>query len=256
VNGGGGREPARTRLAAMLESLGLEPSQPAPCPYLPRRDSRLVVVRPERLQASLYQLFLDLNFRRLGSVVYRPQCEGCTECRQLRLDVASFRPTRSQRRCWKRNADVVASLSHPEPTEEKLDVYQRYLQERHDGQMNGSRQEFVEFLHDALPFTEEVVFRAGERLLGAGIFDATPEALSAVYYYFDPRLAARSPGVLNVLWLIEECRRRGLPWLYLGYHVADSRVMAYKAAFGPGETLGPDGHWRPARVGSEDPGRE
>lgn len=238
------REPARTRLAALVESLGLTPSAPAPCPYLPRRLSRLVVVQPEVLGAPLYQLFLDINFRRLGRVVYRPSCAECGECRQLRLDVHAFRPDRSQRRCARRNADVEVRLGRPEATEEKLEVYQRYLHERHDGQMSGSRQEFLEFLHDSAEFTEEVVFRVGGRLLGAGIFDATPQALSAVYFYFDPRLADRSPGVWNVLWLVEECRRRGLRWLYLGYHVAASRVMQYKARFRPAEALDAAGAWR------------
>ena len=244
MTGGGLPEPARARLAAVIDSLGLEPSTPAPCPYLPGRDSRLVVIRPERLPPSLYQLFLDLNFRRLGDVVYRPQCDGCRACRQLRLDVAGFRPNRSRRRCWHRNRDVVAAVGRPQPTDEKLALYRRYLDARHDGQMSGSREEFTEFLHNAARFTEEVVFRLGTRLVGCGIFDATPQALSAVYFYFDPGLAARAPGIHHVLWLIEECRRRGLPWLYLGYHVAGSASMAYKAGFRPHQLLGEDGRWR------------
>jgi arginine-tRNA-protein transferase len=249
VSGGAERPPARARLAALLESLGLEPSQPAPCPYLPGRDSRLVVVRPERINGALYQLFLDLNFRRLGAVVYRPQCVGCDACRQLRLEVAAFRPDRSQRRCWRRNADVAATMGQPEPSAEKYEVYRRYLRRRHDGQMSGSRAEFVEFLHDAAAFTEEVVFRVEGRLLGAGIFDATPQALSAVYFYFDPLLAARSPGIFNVLWLIEECRRRGLRWLYLGYQVPGARVMEYKTRFRPNETLDAVGVWAKTPAG-------
>jgi arginyl-tRNA--protein-N-Asp/Glu arginylyltransferase len=244
VSGSGAPEPARARLAALLDGLGLEASSPSPCPYLPGRDSRLVVVRPERLIASLYQLFLDLNYRRLGSVVYRPQCDGCSACRQLRLPIAAFRPTRAQRRCWRRNEDVTAVVGRPEATDEKHAVYRRYLESRHDGQMSGSREEFVDFLHDASDFTEEVVFRVGGRLLGAGIYDATPQALSAVYFYFDPELAGRAPGIFNVLWLVEQCRRRALPWLYLGYHVAGSRVMEYKASFRPHEALGEDGRWR------------
>ena len=244
MSGGGAREPARARLAALLDSLGLEASRPAPCPYLAGRDSRLVVVRPERLAAPLYQLFLDLNYRRLGGVVYRPRCDDCRECRQLRVPVEAFRASRAQRRCWRRNADVVASVGRPEPSDEKLAVYRRYLEARHDGQMSGSHEEFVEFLHDAAAFTEEVVFRASGRLVGAGIFDATPQSLSAVYFYFDPELARRSPGIFNVLWLLEECRRRALPWLYLGYYVAGSSVMEYKSAFRPHEILGPDGRWR------------
>jgi arginine-tRNA-protein transferase len=187
---------------------------------------------------------MDLNFRRLGSVVYRPACEGCRECRQLRVDALRFRPNRAQRRCAKRNADVVARRGRPEATAEKHDVYRRYLESRHDGQMSGSWEEFRDFLHEAPPFTREVVFRVGGRLLGAGIYDTGPEAISAVYFYFDPDLSSRSPGTLNVLWLVEECRRLGAGWLYLGYHVAGCPSMAYKAGFRPGQILGDDGQWR------------
>jgi len=98
------------------------------------------------------------------------------------------------------------------------------------------------------PAVREVAFRDpddGDRLVGLGIFDETPRALSAVYFYFDPDEAARSPGVLNVLSLIEDCRRRGVPFLYLGYWVAGSPNMAYKAGYRPNEVLGEDGCWRP-----------
>lgn len=240
----GGGEGARARLRALVDSLDAEPSAPSPCPYLPGRESRLLLLRPERLTSGLYQLFLDLNFRRLGEGVYRPQCEGCRQCRQLRVDVARFRPTRAQRRCRKKNADVSAVLGKPEATPEKHEVYRRYLEARHDGMMSGSREEFEAFLRDAAPFTREVVYRAGGRLLGAGILDALPEALSAVYFYFDPAEAHRSPGTFNVLWLVEQCAQRGIPWLYLGYHVARSPTMAYKAGFRPHQILGDAGDWR------------
>jgi arginyl-tRNA--protein-N-Asp/Glu arginylyltransferase len=243
VTGKASSDEARARLVALVESLGLEASPPSPCPYLPGRDSRLVALRPQRLTPGLYRLFLDLNFRRLGQIVYRPACDGCRECRQVRVDVAGFRPSRAQRRAWKRNADVVAEAGPPEATAEKHEVYRRYLSARHDGQMNGSWKEFRDF-HETPSFTREVVFRAGGRLLGAGVYDVSPGALSAVYFYFDPELASRSPGTLNVLWLVEECRRLDAPWLYLGYHVAESPSMAYKAGFRPREILGDDGRWR------------
>jgi arginine-tRNA-protein transferase len=227
-----------------VDALGLEPSPPSPCPYLPGLDSRLVALRPERLSAGLYRLFLDLNFRRLGSIVYRPACEGCRECHQLRVDIRRFRPTRAQRRCLRGNADVAARSDRPEPTAEKHAVYRRYLEARHDGQMSGTWEEFRDFLYDAPPFTHEVVFRIGERLLGAGIYDVVPGAASAVYFYFDPELEGRSPGTLNVLWLVDECRRLQAPWLYLGYHVAGSPSMAYKARFRPHQVLFDDGQWR------------
>lgn len=231
----------QSRVAALLRALPLERSSPSPCPYLPGRDSRILALRPERLDPALYQAFLDLNFRRLGDVVYRPACDGCRECRQLRVDVAAFSPSRAQRRCSRANADLRARTGPPEPTEEKLEVYRRYLTSRHDGQMSGTREEFLSFVHDAAPFTHEVVFREPDgRLVGAGIFDETERALSAVYFYFDPALAARSPGVYNVLWLVEECSRRGRPWLYLGYFVRGAATMEYKGGYRPHQLLSAD----------------
>jgi arginine-tRNA-protein transferase len=227
-----------------VDGLGLEPTEPTPCPYLPGRDSRLVMLRPHRFAPGLYHLFLDLNFRRLGLGVYRPECDGCRECRQLRVSVAGFRPNRAQRRCLRRNADVVTTTGLPEATAEKHEVYGLYLASRHDGQMSGAWEEFCDFLHEAPSFTREVVFRAGGRLVGAGIFDVEPEVVSAVYFYFDPAFAPRSPGTFNVLWLIDECRRLGVPWLYLGYSVAGSPSMAYKASFRPHQLLWEDGEWR------------
>ena len=237
-------EDARARLAALVDGLGLQPTDPSPCPYLPGRDSRLVMLRPNRFLPALYHLFLDLNFRRLGHGVYRPECDGCRECRQLRVNVTAFRPSRAQRRCLKRNADVALERGPPKATTEKHEVYGRYLASRHDGQMSGSCEEFADFLHDAPPFTREVVFRVGGRLVGAGIFDVLPQALSAVYFYFDPDFEDRSPGTFNVLWLVEECRQLGVPWLYLGYYVAGSPSMVYKASFRPHQLLGEDGEWR------------
>jgi arginyl-tRNA--protein-N-Asp/Glu arginylyltransferase len=235
----------RERLAAILDSLGVEPSEPSPCPYLPGRAARLVLLRPRSFTPGLYHAFMDLNFRRVGWGVYRPQCDGCAECRQLRVFVPRFRPDRAQRRCLARNRDVVVTTGDPEPTREKHAVYRRYLDERHrGGEMTGSWREFCDFLYEAPSFARETVYRVGGRLLGAGIVDVEPEAMSAVYFYFDPDLGRRSPGTFNVLWLLEECRRLSVPWLYLGYHVAGSRTMSYKAAYRPHEILGSDGGWR------------
>jgi leucyl-tRNA---protein transferase len=243
VTGSAAGQGARARLARIVGALGLEPSPPSPCPYLPGRDSRLVALRPHRLTPRLYALFLELNFRRLQDLVYRPQCDGCRECRQLRVDVERFQATRSQRRCLARNGDVVAQVARPAPSAEKHAVYRRYLEARHDGAMSGSVEEFESFLHRAPEMTHEVVYRAAGRLVGAGIFDVLPHALSAVYFYFDPELARRSPGTFNVLWLIAEARRRGCRHVYLGYYVAGSPNMAYKADFHPHERLGDDGRF-------------
>jgi len=134
-------------------------------------------------------------------------------------------------------------VGEPRAGEEKERLYARYLAARHDGQMDGSSAELRDFLYSSSVTTVEVAYRRHGRLLSVGIADVEPLAMSAVYCYFDPDEARRSLGVFNVLTLLGECRRRGIPHLYLGYHVAGSACMSYKTAFRPCERLETDG-WR------------
>ena len=231
------------RLLRLLEEEAPPVGDPFPCPYLSGRQSRNVTILARDLPSGLYHAFMDLNFRRMGRLFYRPQCVGCAECRMLRVAVGLFRPSRSQRRCRARNADLRVEVGEPRAGEEKERLYARYLAARHDGQMDGSSAELRDFLYSSSVTTVEVAYRRHGRLLSVGIADVEPLAMSAVYCYFDPDEARRSLGVFNVLTLLGECRRRGIPHLYLGYHVAGSARMSYKTAFRPCERLQTDG-WR------------
>ncbi len=232
------------RVAAALEQSGL-PSGPAqPCAYLPDRTAHHLAFALRAPFPGLYHALMDLNFRRSGLLFYRPACAGCHECRAIRTPVETFRPSRAQRRCWARNADLEVTIGEPSPSEEKLALYGRYLAARHDGQMDGSAEELERFLYSTTVRTIEVCARAGGRLVAVTLADLEPEALSAVYCYFDPREKARSLGVFSVLRLIDECRRRGLAHLYLGYYVRDCRKMRYKNVYRPSEILDEGGEWR------------
>jgi arginine-tRNA-protein transferase len=241
-----GWEEQRERLRRSLRRRPA-PGPPFPCPYLPGREARHQTLLASTCPPGLYTGLMDLNFRRLGPLVYRPVCDGCAECRQLRVPVATFRPSRSQRRCLNRNRDLAITIGPPRLTDEKLELYSRYLRERHDGQMTGSREELEGFLYVSGIETLEVCYREGPRLVAVGIADAEPRCLSAVYCYYEPSLAARGLGTFNVLWLLGEARRRCAGHLYLGYYVAGAPTMSYKAGFQPCELLRADGSWETRR---------
>jgi leucyl-tRNA---protein transferase len=242
--GGGAAHAALTRLLARAIERRDPPLEgPFPCPYLPGRSARHLTVLPAPVFPGVYHALMDLNFRRLGRTFYRTRCDGCEQCRMLRVPVVEFRPSRAQRRCRARNTDVVAALGSPSSSPEKLGMYRRYLEARHDGQMEGSELELRALTAGSGVDTREIEYRVDGRLVGVGVADLEPEAMSAVYCYFDPAESRRSLGVLNVLWMIGECRRQGLPWLYLGYWVAGSPKMSYKAGYRPCEVLDPGGKW-------------
>ena len=84
---------------------------------------------------------------------------------------------------------------------------------------------------------------ADGRLVGCVLTDVQEDGLSAVYSFFDPAQEARSLGTYMILDLLDYSRKSGLRWLYLGYYVAGSQKMMYKARFRPAEVF-TGGSWQ------------
>ena len=226
-----------------LEEQELHVSPPARCPYLPDRDDQVEYLVAPSLNPAVYEALMNRGFRRNGTVVYRPVCVSCQACQAIRVPVGAFRPSRSMRRVRGRNGDVTVTCARPETDAEKLVLFRRYLEARHDGTMTGSPEEFEEFLYTSPVSTIEFQYRLGQRLIGVSLADRGPRSLSSVYMYFDPEYAERSLGSFSILWEIEFCVSAGLPYYYLGFYVAGSRTMAYKARYRPCEVLRAHRHW-------------
>lgn len=215
------------------------------CAYLKDRPARSRAFAVKELPPGVYRHLLDRNFRRSGQVIYQPACEGCAECRQIRVPIARFRPSRSLARVWKVNLDVHVEVTSPAPTREKWRLFHDYLTVRHDGTMSGSWEEYVEFLYRSPVDTLEITYRIGDRIIAVSLVDRFDDALSSVYVYFDNRDAQRSPGTYSALWEIDYARRHGLDYYYLGYYVAGAHSMSYKSRFRPHELLASNGRWEP-----------
>jgi arginine-tRNA-protein transferase len=258
-----------------MESLFRYVASPSPCGYLHDRLWSLEYEYVGAMTPAEYlQRMLD-GWRRFGAMLFRPACEGCRCCRPIRVRAETFRPDRSQRRAWQANrGEVELRVGRPSATRTKLALYDRY--HAHQSEAKGWPQHPAKdagsyadsFVNH--PFeVEEWCYLLGGRLIGVGYVDVLPTApaaegaaartgpgqpgdempggLSAIYFFYDPREKQRSLGTYNVLCLLDEVKRRGLPYLYLGYFVAGCPSMEYKTRFAPNELRDEDGAWRPFR---------
>jgi arginine-tRNA-protein transferase len=227
---------------------------PLPCPYLPGRTERKIVTELSGTEAeALHERLSRAGFRRSHNIAYAPVCPGCQACVPIRVVSEEFTPDRTQRRILRANADLTISEMPARATAEQFTLFQRYQKNRHaDGDMAAMGYYDYRAMIEDTPITTGILeFRdAQDRLLGACLTDWLADGLSAVYSFFDTDEDKRSLGTFAVLWLIGRARSLGLPYVYLGYWVPESRKMAYKARFRPSEIL-ISGAWHRLGNGAE-----
>lgn len=225
------------------------------CSYLPERTARTVFVDPRHpLDSRQYALLARQGMRRSGPYVYQPNCPACRACKSLRVDARAFTPNRSQRRCLKRNTDLQVITRPPEYRDEHFRLYLYYLSRRHpgSGMDDPDPDRYMDFLVAGWANTRFHEIRLDGMLLGVAVTDRLPDGLSAVYTFFHPDYPGRSLGTWAILWQIEQARQAGLPWVYLGYWIAECAQMRYKTAFQPCE-IHDGGRWRRWQRDRDDP---
>lgn len=215
-----------------------------PCPYLPGRVARNRGFWADEIPGDLYRDFMDAAFRRSGKVVYQPICTGCRQCVPIRVPAMRFTPSKSQRRCWRKNADLRVEIGPPELSNEKFLLYEKYIAQWHGSKTKADVEDLSLFLYDSPVTTAEFVYRNSvDRILAVGICDIGEDSLSSVYFYFDPAETRRSLGTFGALFELDYARSQLLHYYYLGYWVRDCAAMRYKQSFRPYELLGTDGAW-------------
>lgn len=222
------------------------------CGYLPDQQWQLQYEIVGRMEPAEYAQRMREGWRRFGHSLFRPACPNCRRCQSLRVDVSRFRPSRSQRRNVKLNeGEVYLQIGQPRVTPHRLKLYDRF--HAHQSELRGwplhspkDAASYAEsFTFNPYPI-EEWCYYSEDRLVGVGYVDALTIGLSAIYFFYEPDERQRGLGVWNVLNLIVEARRRGLPHAYLGYHVSECQSLEYKADFRPNEVLD-GGLWKPFR---------
>ena len=220
-------------------------TSPYPCSYLPDRMARSQVATPTHLiNAEIYSQLVRTGFRRSGVFTYRPRCDACQACVPVRLPVTRLDTSRAQRRALKKHAGLVARELPLTFFQAHYELYSRYQNARHagGGMDEDSHEQYAHFLLQSRVDTRLIEFSEHGIVRMVSLIDVLEDGLSSVYTFYDPDVPGASYGTWNILWQAAQCVNLGLPYLYLGYWIAKSEKMAYKARFRPIEGY-EDGRW-------------
>jgi arginine-tRNA-protein transferase len=205
------------------------------CPYVAgRAERKLIVELAGAAAADFYDELSRAGFRRSQGFAYRPACPQCHACVPVRIAVNDFAHSRSTRRVRNANRTLSGRLVAARATPEHYQLFVGYQRSRHrDSDMAAmSYADYRSMVEDTPLRTVIAEFRdAAGTLIAATLLDRLDDGVSAVYSFYDPGYEKRSLGTWSILWLVEECRRQGLPYVYLGYWIGESPKMAYKARF-------------------------
>ena len=221
-----------------VNSLAFFASELYDCGYLEGNTAVSVFADPSvAMSTAIYSKLIDYGFRRSGEHVYAPRCPDCSACVPIRVPVMDFTPNRTQRRTVMRNAQVTVTCRFAEFRDEHFKLYKRYISSRHSGgsMNNPTPDSYMQFLTSRWSETYFYEFRLQNQLLAVTVADKVHQGLSAVYTFFEPEYATLSPRQFAVISLINEARSLRLPWLYLGYWIANCRKMQYKDQYRPAE---------------------
>lgn len=218
-------------------------STPFPCGYFDDRDSTyehflLWETSPEEKQA-----LLDMGYRAFGKYTFRPMCHGCYRCVPIRVPISAFRPSKSQRRVWKKGGEIRVVVDQPHYHESKFALYKEHGKRFPKKEQAYAEEDFRFSFYDPDVPALEFTYFWNDRLVAVGLVLETPYSLSSVYFFYHPDASHLSLGTFSVLKELEYGATHGKAYLYLGYYIHLNRYMRYKADFRPCEVLGADGQW-------------
>ena len=221
-------------------SIPLVLSQEHPCGYLETKIAQSLFVHPSySITTSTYAHLLEQGFRRSGEEVYAPHCSHCSACIPARLPLKKFKPSKSQRRCMRKNIETRVNIKPVIFEQAHYDIYLRYQAIRHPGgsMINASPENYFSFLSSSWCKTQFVEFSINNELAGIAIIDEFDEAWSAVYTFFEPKFSDYSLGVYAILWQIQQANLQQKEYLYLGFWLKDCPKMSYKTCYQPIQLL-------------------
>jgi len=221
------------------------------CGYLPNKLAQSLIASPQHLiDAHIYSGLIQQGFRRSGKFAYRPHCETCRECVPVRIMLAEFTPSRSQKRATRQHQNLTTTILPIGFHDDHYKLYAAYQTARHANTESVKEEkteqdetdQYKNFLCQTNVESVMVEFRENGQLKMVSVIDIVLDGISAVYTFYETSDLSSSFGTYNILWQIEWAKTLNFPYLYLGYWIRDSKKMAYKQNYKPLEML-IDGEW-------------
>jgi arginyl-tRNA--protein-N-Asp/Glu arginylyltransferase len=149
----------------------------------------------------------------------------------MRIRLENFEESKSQRRVRRRNEDLVTRLVPAEHRKDYDRLFDRH-KTRFKENVPDSLRDFLSDTPAEIPCANMAIeVRQGRELLAVSFMDIGAEATSSVYAVFDPEHADRSLGIFTMLLEIEQSRKLGKRFHYLGYSYTVPSVYDYKKGF-------------------------
>ncbi len=212
------------------------------CAYLPDKNVRMNYKYIKKATKDYVTAVVQRGWRRFGKYFFYPICNGCNECKSLRIQTNNFKSNKSQRRIIKKNENTTIHIQRPSISREHIELYNKYhtYKNKKDGwkQRDIAEKEYYEnFVDGAHTFGREVLYYIDGKLVGVDLIDMVNDGISAIYFYYDPDYAKLSLGTYSLLQQIELAKKLSLDNIYLGYWVDGCKAFAYKKNFKPMELL-------------------
>ena len=234
-----------------LQKLQFYVTTPYPCGYIAKNRAQSLIASPHHLvDADVYSELIRQGFRRSGKFAYRPHCEQCNKCVPVRVVLSEFSPTRSQKRAYKQHENLTVNIIPLAFHQAHFELYAAYQGLRHtsDDDLNQNTEsseedQYKQFLCQSNVNSWMIEFRdAQNQVKIVSVIDTVNDGNSAVYTFYDAAQPKASYGTYAIMWLIDWTKSLNLPYMYLGYWIAESQKMAYKEKFNLQEKY-IDGEW-------------
>jgi len=212
------------------------------CSYLENKEQIMHYKVIENCTIDENQELIERGFRRFGKMYFRPICQGCDECKSIKIDVVNYTFSKSARRIIKKAKEIRSYIQKPSLSHEHLEIfdkYHRYMHQKKDWEYNKTSADhyYGSFVNGYEEFGYEVLYFFQDRLIAVDLIDILDEGISSIYFYYDPEFASYSLGKLSLYNQIKYAQNSSKKWIYLGYYVKECPSLSYKAEYKPYLTL-------------------